>query len=114
MASYTTFLTNRGGGFDLESGVFTAPRAGVYHFSFVALRLNKNRHRMSVEKNNVKVLEFYGETTEDTYGDQDLLSFDFIIELQQGDTVRLKVTSGAFYCRSDLECIFNGDFIREI
>ena len=114
MTSYTKFLTNHGGGFDLDSGIFTAPRTGVYHFSSAALQNFKGGHIMSVEKNNIKELEFLGETTSGAPGDDDLLSFDFVMELQQGDTVRLKVTSGAFFCHPNYNCIFNGNFIREI
>ena len=110
-ASYTKFLTNHGDAFDIESGIFTCPRAGVYHFSSAATRWNKAAHRMSVEKNNIKVLEFGA--TASSYGDDDLMSFDFILELQQGDTIRLKVTSGSFYCSSSYPCIFNDNFIRE-
>lgn len=69
---------------------------------------------MSVEKNSGSELEFYVDTDQVETADDDNLSFDWFMELVEGDTVRLKETSGAFYCTSGGGCIFSGKFIREI
>ena len=58
MASYTKLLTNHGDAFDIESGIFTCPRAGVYHFSSAATRWFAAGHRMSVMKNKTSQLHF--------------------------------------------------------
>ena len=61
-----------------------------------------------VEKNNSEVLEFKscGECGE-------TLSFSWIMELNQGETVRLRVGEyGAFGSDTNFNCIFNGKFIR--
>ena len=48
----------------------------------------------------------------------DSLAFNWILELQKGDVMQLKVASGHFYCRPDVDiyggCILNGKFIRPI
>ena len=104
--SYGYFLTDYGHSFDLHRGIFTAPRAGVYEFSTVADKHSytpgEGRSRISVEKNDVTELEF------SSY--QEPLSFNWMMELEQGETVRLKVTSGPFECSSDSVCIFNGKY----
>ena len=70
--------------------------------------------RLTVEKNNVKQLEFL---QADDY--QTLLGFTWIIELKKGDTVRLKVSYSnqndrGLQCTETSNCIFNGKFIRNI
>ena len=70
--------------------------------------------RLSVEKNNVKELEFIQSDDYET-----TLSFSWIMELKQGDTVRLKVSyanqsNKGLYCTENYNCIFNGKFIRHV
>ena len=47
-------------------------------------------------------------------GNGDTLSFSWILDLQQGDTIRLKVGSGQFLSGGNANWIFNGKFIRNI
>ena len=54
---------------------------------------------MSVEKNNNKMLEFYADPRENKENGNNL-SFNWMMELQKGDTIRLKVTHGKFGCGS--------------
>ena len=70
--------------------------------------------RLSVEKNNVKELEFIQRDDYET-----TLSFSWIMELKQGDTVRLKVSYAnqdnlGLHCTENSNCIFNGKFIRNV
>ena len=68
---------------------------------------------MAVEKSNSTVLEFRAYETDGGHGDT--LSFSWIMELQQGDTVRVKVTGpGSFSAYSNQNWIFNGKFLRNI
>jgi len=106
------YLANNGNSFDLSTGTFVAPRAGVFEFSVAFLNANKNENRMSIEKNDNKELEFLAYTPGSSY-DYDTLSFSWINELQQGDKIRLRVTAGHFFCSTTYVCIFNGKFIRQ-
>ena len=68
---------------------------------------------MIVEKQGTKVLEFHaGEGT--VYYSQDTLSFSWIMELKQGETVRLRVgNSGKFDAYSNANWVFSGKYIRD-
>ena len=68
---------------------------------------------MGVEKNKYKVLEFTS-ASETINGNDDNLSFSWIMELQQGDTIRLKVTAGMFSAGYDCNWTFNGKFVRNV
>ena len=68
---------------------------------------------MIIEKQGTKVLEFHGSygTVDDIY---DTLSFTWIMELKQGETVRLRVgDSGTFDSFSDANWVFSGKYIRD-
>ena len=111
--SYTKFLITYGDAFNLGSGVFTAPRSGIYQFSAAATFFRKGENKISVEKNGTQILQFYSEN-EHERTDDDTLSFNFIMQLQKYDTIRLKVTRGKFWCNTSNVCVFNGYFIRKI
>ena len=109
LEGFNGFFTNFGSGFMLEYGIFTAGRKGIYEFSVSALHdvLHGGSSVFAVHKNGAQVLSLYTR-------DQDsevTLSFSWIMELQHGDTIRLKVESGRFTCGSPFNCIFNGKLL---
>ena len=110
--SYDKFLSNFGDAFNLGTGVFTTPKSGVYQFSATAEHRDNYSNYMIVEKNNQEVMKFRDYDA----GNQDdgTLTFNFILTLQRGDSIRLKVTGGYFSCGNAVTCTFNGHFIREI
>jgi len=112
ISSYTKFLTNHGNAFSLSTGIFTAPRAGVYEFYSSTYGYDNGAHTIAVQKNNIDELKFKMYLT-DKGINNDNLSFDWMMKLEQGDTVRLKATSGQFYCSSTAACVFNGKYIRK-
>ena len=114
MDGYDGFLTNYGDHFSLSTGIFSAPREGIFEFFTAIPNVEDGMSLLTVEKNNVKQLEFL---QADDY--QTLLSFTWIIELKKGDTVRLKVSYSnqndrGLQCTETSNCIFNGKFIRNI
>ena len=111
--NYDGFLANYGNSFSLESGIFTSPRKGIFEFSAATHHMDKGESTLRIEKNNIKVLDFSTYTDTDN-GNDDTLSFSWIMELQQGDTIRLKVTRGGFRAASYFNWTFNGKFIRNI
>jgi len=107
---FERYLTNYGKSFDLMSGTFTAPRGGVFEFSATLLSGFKNpQSLMAIEKNHNTDIKF-----RTTYGNvQNIASFSWITELEKGDTIRLRVSKGIFYCGTDYNCVFTGKFIRQ-
>ena len=104
------FLTNYGSCFDLVNGIFTPSRQGVYEFSAAIFQASLGINTLIVEKQGTKVLEFYG-----NYGSIfDTFSFSWIMELKQGETVRLRVgDSGTFNSFSNANWVFSGKYIRD-
>ena len=67
---------------------------------------------MIVEKSNGKVLEFHA-SAGNVDNNYDTLSFSWIIDINQGETIRLKVGgNGKFEAYADSNWMFNGKFIR--
>merc|ERR1712012_1385578 len=110
--SYDGFLTEYGSSFSLTSGTFSAQRSGVYSFSASAYHYYQGDNNLFVMKNGQEELEFHSYARES--GDNaDILTISWMMELETGDNVRLKVTFGHFQCGSPNNCIFSGKFVRE-
>ena len=110
--NFNGFLTNYGNSFNLTSGIFTSPREGVFEFSAAIYHNTQGANDLIVEKSNINVLGFH---TTNNAGTADPLNFSWIMELQQGDTVIVKVTGpGSFSAYSNQNWIFNGKFLRNI
>ena len=107
LEKFNGYLTNFGNGFLLPNGTFTAPRIGTYEFSIAAHSYSSNVAQLTVEHNGADVLSFF--TRGSSYN---TLSFSWIMELQQEDTVKFKVTSGNIYCHTSYDCIFSGKLIK--
>merc|ERR1712150_37495 len=111
---FNGFLTNYGNCFDLASGIFTSPRPGVYEFAASVTHVNRGFHFLIIEKNNSEVFRLGDGDTSAVDGDGgDTLSFSWIMDLKQGETVRLRVSEyGEFVSDTYDPWIFNGKFIR--
>ena len=108
ISGYNKFLTSYGKSFDLETGIFKAPRKGI--FEFLASMHHASSGVISVMKNDISELMFY---CQDEYRDN--LSFTWIMELQQNDVIQLKSEANSIIsCRENTGCIFSGKFLREI
>ena len=106
---------NNGNTYDLSSGIFTAPKPGVYEFS-VSVDVYTGIggwHSIGIEKNNANELTFgsYARETNDNTG---TLSFTWIMQLNQADTIRLKAREIIQCASESANCIFTGKFIRSI
>ena len=106
---------NNGNTYDLSSGIFTAPKPGVYEFSVsVYIDGSSSWHRVGIEKNNANELSFgsYAREKNDNTG---TVSFTWIMQLNQADTMRLKAIE-EIRCHSAgyADCVFSGKFIRSI
>ena len=107
MGGFSGFLTNFGNGFLLPNGIFTAPRTGIYEFSVDAHAYSTNIAILTVQHNGANELSFHTQNV--SYGS---LSFSWIMELKQDDTVRIYVQDGYVYCGDVYNCVFSGKLIK--
>ena len=112
--TFSDFFTNHGNAFDLETGTFKAPSKGVYEFSFFTMyhfayfRCSK----VAVEVNGRKITSFFAYRDNPEDGHTATLSHGWIIDLNQGDILRLKVTEGRIFTYEDSYTSFNGKCIK--
>ena len=110
ITDFTGFATNVGNAsnFILSSGIFLAPRNGIYEFS-ASLSFDDETfgysNDLAVMKNQEQFLQinlWWASTT----------GFNWIMELQKGDQLQLQVISGHFRCDTFVNCVFSGKIIE--
>ena len=70
------------------------------------------KNRLTVVKNDEQILKFLDWYRDGNSGDWDwTLTFNWIMELEKGDEVRLQVDAGYFLCGENKNCMFNGKYI---
>ena len=84
---YDTAITNIGGGMDLSSGIFTAPIAGLYYFSFTGLAGN------APTQIGLFLNEDYLANTW-SFQHQIGLKLHSIVNLKEGDQVSVRLNGG--------------------
>ena len=84
----------------------------TYEFSSSAYHQETNENRLTVVKNDEQILKFLEWYRDGNSGDWDwTLTFNWIMELEKGDEVRLHVDAGYFLCGENKNCMFNGKYI---
>ena len=108
---FTNFLTNFGVGdqFTLKTGTFNSSKNGIYEFSFSGYHEFNGNTGIIVEKNGEPILSSLGSFNLKEHG---LTSgFGWQVQLNVGDTIRLKVSQGKIYGGSFFHRIFNGKLL---
>ncbi|XP_063047134.1 complement C1q-like protein 4 [Engraulis encrasicolus] len=86
-------LTNVGGAYDSLSGVFTAPVAGVYFFTFTTYSwVSEKDIGVRLMKNDEEVLLVW--ETQDKGDNEDYASNSVLLELVAGDRVFMRLKNG--------------------
>ena len=81
---------NRGKGYDPSTGVFTAPRKGLYHISCLIFGISGNSLHYQLNKNDAAYT--YGYTTKGIHTSSTISS---LMEMKKGDRVFVKHNSSA-------------------
>uniref|UniRef100_A0A665V1Y6 Cerebellin 18 n=1 Tax=Echeneis naucrates TaxID=173247 RepID=A0A665V1Y6_ECHNA len=97
---YDIISLNQGGGYNPALGIFTAPRSGVYSFSFsVYSKLGVPGKRMYYKARLMRNGEVVASTREDNREDsEDSSSQSVLLSLQQGGQVYVELLSGRQLC----------------
>lgn len=99
-------FSNIGDGYDLNSGIFTAPVNGVYYFSFSTYGYNTHVMGAILLKNNVRQISTYDSPTTDG---SDSSSNAAVLQLAAGDKVNVELwDDGRVYDNLNGHTTFSG------
>jgi len=91
-------LINRGSGYDPNTGVFTAPIAGYYFFTYNAIRVASTAGLyIAFRKNQIFKGKLDRSQNDSQYSNHQLVSSSFIIDLEVGDTVDVWLVTGELF-----------------
>jgi hypothetical protein len=100
---------NRGQGYNSSTGVFTAPRKGLYHIACLILGNNGHVVHYQLNKNDAVYTKGYS-----TKGAHTSSTISSLVEMTKGDRVFIKHrTSGSEQIYGDHHSTFSGYFLQE-
>ncbi|CAC5422206.1 unnamed protein product [Mytilus coruscus] len=82
IVKFNNVVLNRGGGYEPTTGKFTAPKSGLYQFSFTIMSYSGGELNMAVVKNRSMIMSLYGPKI---HGATE--TANPVLELKEGDTV---------------------------
>ena len=99
-----------GNALNVTSGVFTAPKAGIYHFTFTGLKAGREGETVIfLQLNESNIAASHGEGRPGWY----TMSLESIVKLKVGDKVYLVLTEGTLYDDGQQYSTFTGDLMEE-
>lgn len=112
---FNKVFSNKGSGYDNNTGVFTCPLAGYYVFQFHMLAQNYRSAWLELYKNADYIESVYGHNTDDYASGGNSV----ILKLAQGDTISIKGVDNSFgsdtnlYGRQDeIYCVLSGYLVH--
>jgi len=108
---------NLGGGMNLASGVFTAPRAGIYSFSFKGTAQGEKGTYtgfadLNLKRNGVAVSSGYSYVNDATSGKL-TFSTEATLKLNVGDQITIFLWNGAIFSNGGSFTHFKGSLLEE-
>jgi len=109
---------NLGGGMNLASGVFTAPKAGIYAFTFMGLGQGSNSGYAGfggvyLQRNSANVAMGYSVINGATSYTSAVVSVEATLKLDKGDTIRIYHKEGTLVSNGNNHVQFMGSLIEE-
>ena len=110
---YDTEVFDDGNSFDNTTGIFTAPKAGIYHFEAqIEIKYSGNQSNyISIYVNNAEVARF---TKTGSNNDLITLNVSKTLKLSVDDTVTIRLggTSGLDFTTGRIFSYFSGHYVR--
>ena len=116
--TYDTLTANLGEAMDISTGAFTAPKNGLYAFTFSAAAHETKAGHVEVEVLKNGAGQFFiddGNADHKPNTKERNISFYWMFDLAENDTVKLKVSAGTVGLHADECCdrvYFTGQFLN--
>ena len=110
--TYNELIHNEGSGMHAASGTFTAPQGGVYFFTISAVSNGSSKDLyIDVIKNGNKEFDI----DDRSEADMTNVSYQWMLRLNQGDSVKLRVAPGSdsLYVDADDQVHFTGQLVSD-
>ncbi|XP_059351141.1 uncharacterized protein LOC132087951 [Daphnia carinata] len=103
---------------NIGTGVFTAPRAGIYTFHFNGMKHKPSDGELRGQSGAAHIGfylngQFMGRTEAGKGTKMGTLSYSTILELNAGDQVKLKLLYGILHDSGNLHTRFSGALLKE-
>ena len=103
-------LLNVGGGMNISSGIFTAPKSGIYFFFFFGLRdIDIFETRVDIYRNGNYFASAYGTGTGSLFS----ITLSSTLSLKSGDNISLQLYQGQLFSNVHRHVFFNGWLLQE-
>ncbi|XP_047461430.1 complement C1q tumor necrosis factor-related protein 6-like [Mugil cephalus] len=109
---YRRVITNIGGAYSQSTGVFTAPVAGVYYFSFFYHAGGEHPVNLRLYKNNELIVDTSDHQSKEDGADNGGNAVS--LQLTQGDRVYIRMAANTHVWGGDLPTTFTGYLVAQM
>ena len=102
---------NVGGGMNITSGIFTAPKSGIYFFAFIAIKdwLVDVVLDVDLYHNSNRITKAYGTPVTGSF----TVTLSSTLSLKSGDNISLQLYQGQLFSNVHRHVFFNGWLLQE-
>lgn len=103
-------IVNDGGAMNAETGIFTAPKAGIYQFSFLTSNGNQGSGIECFIRRNTDYVSIFTTTTSNSY---ESISTSLVLRLNVGDEIDVFIRAGAIMNDNYRRTVFSGSLLTQ-
>ncbi|XP_071315947.1 complement C1q-like protein 4 [Trachinotus anak] len=111
VVKYDTVITNIGDAYSPATGLFTAPEAGVYYFSFSYSAKGNKPSKLVLRKNSDDIVASSDEKCENDQADNG--GNAAVLDLKTGDKVCVRLAAGGHVWASEGLTTFSGFLLKQ-
>ncbi|XP_076738299.1 complement C1q-like protein 3 [Maylandia zebra] len=109
---YSRVITNLGNAYSPGTGVFTAPVAGVYYFTFFCHAGGNHPQRVNLYKNSLAIVMASDHSSKNDSADN--AGNAVFLQLQQGDRVYVRMAAGSHLWGGESQTTFSGFLVTQM